>query len=105
VTHWNVEKLRQAVRNGPNVYPGATHFEDEQGIVHLSSVSQYQRNSIAKKLLSTPGAASSGGSGQSIDSAKIEGKTVYRHLQDGDILLVNRQVRKDMIAFLQSNML
>jgi len=91
VTHWNVEKLRQAVRNGPNVYPGATHFEDEQGIVHLSSVSQYQRNSIAKKLLSTPGAASSGGSGQSIDSAKIEGKTVYRHLQDGDILLVNRQ--------------
>jgi DNA-directed RNA polymerase I subunit RPA1 len=59
VTHWNVEKLRQAVRNGPNVYPGATHFEDEQGIVHLSSVSQYQRNPIAKKLLSTPGAASS----------------------------------------------
>lgn len=91
VTHWNVEKLRQSVRNGPNVYPGATHFEDEQGIVHLSSVSQYQRNSIAKKLLSTPGAASSGGSGQNIDSAKIEGKTVYRHLQDGDILLVNRQ--------------
>lgn len=91
VTHWNVEKLRQAVRNGPNVYPGATHFEDEQGIVHLSSVLQYQRNSIAKKLLSTPGAASSGGSGQNIDSAKIEGKTVYRHLQDGDILLVNRQ--------------
>ncbi|KAH9297472.1 hypothetical protein KI387_029154, partial [Taxus chinensis] len=91
VTHWNVEKARKFVRNGPHVYPGATHFEDEQGIVHLSSLSSYQRNSVAKKMLSTPGVVSSSGSGHNIDSSKIQGKTVYRHLQDGDVVLVNRQ--------------
>ncbi|GLJ25883.1 hypothetical protein SUGI_0496070 [Cryptomeria japonica] len=91
VTHWNVEKARKFVRNGPHVYPGATHFEDEQGIVHLSSLTAYQRSSIAKKMLSTPGVVSSSGSGHNIDSSKIEGKTVYRHLQDGDVVLVNRQ--------------
>ncbi|XP_020526321.1 DNA-directed RNA polymerase I subunit 1 isoform X2 [Amborella trichopoda] len=97
VTPWNAERLRQAVLNGPEIHPGATLYHDEQGNTNLAdnlNDSKYKnenrRNSIAKKLLSTPGAVSTDVSGKGFNS-NFEGKVVYRHIQDGDIVLVNRQ--------------
>ena len=56
VTHWNVEELRQAVINGPDVHPGALFVESESGfrtLINPKSLSQ--REALAKTLL-TPGA-------------------------------------------------
>ena len=54
VTHWNVEELRQAVINGPNVHPGATYIENESGHrIILKSNDKKQRESQAKTLLTT----------------------------------------------------
>ncbi|XP_023211114.1 DNA-directed RNA polymerase I subunit RPA1-like [Centruroides sculpturatus] len=82
VTPWNIRELRQAVINGPNVYPGAVLVKKEDGsVVKLSPTNHIQREAIAKKLL-TP----------SHFNKKSQGnKIVYRHLQSGDILLLNRQ--------------
>lgn len=75
VTDYNVEKLRQMVINGPHKYPGANVVETSDGNrIFLEACSDSHRNGIAKMLLS-------GG----------YGKVVYRHLQSGDYLIVNRQ--------------
>ncbi|EFJ17302.1 hypothetical protein SELMODRAFT_233747 [Selaginella moellendorffii] len=88
VTAYNFERLRRNVENGPNVHPGATHVEDELGVrVSLEYLKDWQRVATAKTLLSTPGATAT----DTIKKEKLIGKTVYRHLQDGDILLANRQ--------------
>jgi DNA-directed RNA polymerase I subunit RPA1 len=74
VTSWNVKFLRGLVENGPNVYPGANQIESADGkIIKLDRFSPQERCAKAKLLLSTPGTK------------------VYRHLMDGDVLLVNRQ--------------
>ncbi|XP_068728240.1 DNA-directed RNA polymerase I subunit RPA1-like [Montipora capricornis] len=82
VTHWNVKELRQAVINGPLQHPGATLVEHEDGRrTLLSSTNPNQRHAIAKRLL-TP----------STDMKTVSPcKKVYRHLQNGDVLLLNRQ--------------
>jgi len=74
VTSWNVKFLRGLVENGPNVYPGANQIESSDGkIIKLDRFSSQERCAKAKLLLSSPGTK------------------VYRHLIDGDVLLVNRQ--------------
>ncbi|KAG6771311.1 hypothetical protein POTOM_022660 [Populus tomentosa] len=78
VTPWNVAKLRNAVINGAESHPGATHFVDKLSTTKLPP-NRKMRVSVARKL-----------SGRSVDY-EYEGKIVYRHLQDGDIVLVNRQ--------------
>ncbi|XP_053680963.1 DNA-directed RNA polymerase I subunit RPA1 [Anopheles nili] len=83
VTPWNVTELRQWVQNGPDVYPGANMIEDTNGRVSkIPANNATQRMSLAKTLLTPHGADDSGD-----DSIKI----VHRHLQNGDILLLNRQ--------------
>ncbi|CAK7342498.1 unnamed protein product [Dovyalis caffra] len=77
VTPWNVAKLRNAVINGPESHPGATHYVDKLSTIKLPP-SRKMRISVGRKLY-----------GMSSDYE--EGKIVYRHLQDGDIVLVNRQ--------------
>ncbi|GAA0172061.1 DNA-directed RNA polymerase [Lithospermum erythrorhizon] len=69
VSRHNIEKLRQCVRNGPDKYPGAKLIKQTDG----SDISlQYaSRKRCADDL--------------------IYGYTVERHLQDGDIVLFNRQ--------------
>ena len=79
VTPWNVAKLRNAVINGAEIHPGATHYVDKLSTTKLPP-NRKMRVSVARKL-----------SGRSVDY-EYEGKIVYRHLQDGDIVLVNRQV-------------
>lgn len=95
VTHWNVDRLREAVSNGSSVYPGATHVEDELGVVvSLNNLTKSQRLALSKTLLSTPSSttgSTAGSFGGNLDSVKATGKIVYRHLRDGDALLVNRQ--------------
>ncbi|KAI0502407.1 hypothetical protein KFK09_017356 [Dendrobium nobile] len=86
VTSWNATKLRQAIMNGPDVHPGATHFMEREKFYTLEA-GMDMRNAIARKL-PTSRAITKVGMGP---ETKLEGKIVYRHLQDGDIVLVNRQ--------------
>uniref|UniRef100_A0A6I8RX97 DNA-directed RNA polymerase subunit n=1 Tax=Xenopus tropicalis TaxID=8364 RepID=A0A6I8RX97_XENTR len=81
VTPWNVQELRQAVMNGPNVHPGASMVISEDGsrtILNSSNVSQ--REAVAKQLL-TP----------STGAQTLAAKIVCRHVKNGDVLLLNRQ--------------
>ncbi|XP_076749150.1 RNA polymerase I subunit RpI1 [Xylocopa sonorina] len=83
VTPWNVVQLRQLVLNGPNVHPGAVMLEHEDGgMQRISSTDTLQREAFAKRLLTTSDKAN-----QFFKGIKI----VHRHLQNGDILLLNRQ--------------
>uniref|UniRef100_A0A8C9AQS0 DNA-directed RNA polymerase subunit n=1 Tax=Prolemur simus TaxID=1328070 RepID=A0A8C9AQS0_PROSS len=82
VTPWNVQELRQAVINGPNVHPGASMVINEDGSrTALSASDITQREAVAKQLL-TPATG----------APKPQGtKIVCRHVKNGDILLLNRQ--------------
>ena len=83
VTSWNVSELRQLVLNGPDVHPGAVMVEDEFGRkTMLEASDRAQREGIAKTLL-TPSYEGALGLGRP--------KIVYRHLKNGDFLLLNRQ--------------
>ncbi|GJP44529.1 hypothetical protein CLOM_g3917 [Closterium sp. NIES-68] len=117
VTDWNVEYLGKLVMNGPDVLPGATHVEDERGqLISLANLNEDRRRALARTLLSTPSAAALGanqratgvhvkdggeggkgkGAGGGVDGKGVHVrramvKSVYRHMRDGDVVLVNRQ--------------
>ncbi|XP_003705866.1 RNA polymerase I subunit RpI1 [Megachile rotundata] len=82
VTSWNAAWLRKLILNGPDVHPGAVMVEHEDGSVQrISGDNDQQRKAIAKRLLTS-------------DKAHkfFKGvKVIHRHLQNGDILLLNRQ--------------
>ncbi|XP_078050334.1 RNA polymerase I subunit RpI1 isoform X1 [Augochlora pura] len=83
VTPWNVVYLRKLVLNGPEVYPGAVMIENEDGsIQRISADNVTHREAIAKRLLTTSDKANKFFKGI---------KIIHRHLQNGDILLLNRQ--------------
>ncbi|MEM1937716.1 MAG: DNA-directed RNA polymerase subunit A' [Candidatus Caldarchaeum sp.] len=70
VTPWNIEKIRQLVRNGSDKYPGAKYIVRPDGKrVRLKFVANLEE----------------------LASAIEPGYVVERHLQDGDIVLFNRQ--------------
>ena len=78
VNRWNIRRLRQAVVNGPNVWPGANYIVDERGVhIDLSKKSVQFRLAQAKQLEKADGRGMS--------------YKVGRHLIDGDYVLVNRQ--------------
>ncbi|KZT29285.1 beta and beta-prime subunits of DNA dependent RNA-polymerase [Neolentinus lepideus HHB14362 ss-1] len=88
----NFHQLRQYVINGPKQYPGATMVEFEDGhLQFLDKLSVEQRTAIANQLL-TPqeGSASLNRHGLPSRTPSVN-KKVYRHLRDGDILILNRQ--------------
>ncbi|KAB1222317.1 DNA-directed RNA polymerase I subunit rpa1 [Morella rubra] len=87
VTPWNVVKLRNAIINGSEIHPGATQYGDKLDTKQLPP-SRKGRISISRKLPSSRGLLTQ--HGKSCDF-EFEGKFVRRHLQDGDIVLVNRQ--------------
>ncbi|KAG1833461.1 hypothetical protein EV424DRAFT_1479615 [Suillus variegatus] len=93
VTPANFHELRQWVITGPKGYPGATMVEYEDGHKQsLEKLSPEQRTAIANQLL-TPQDGSDSASGRrglATRTASIN-KKVYRHLRDGDILILNRQ--------------
>ncbi|KAI0089112.1 beta and beta-prime subunits of DNA dependent RNA-polymerase [Irpex rosettiformis] len=92
VTPANFHELRALVITGPNAYPGATMVEHEDGTLqYLAKMSVEQRTAIANQLL-TPQEGERGltRAGLRTRTAAIN-KKVYRHLRDGDQLILNRQ--------------
>ncbi|EMD40913.1 hypothetical protein CERSUDRAFT_131304 [Gelatoporia subvermispora B] len=92
VTPFNFHELRQYVITGPRGYPGATMVEYEDGhLQFLDKLTVEQRTAIANQLL-TPQEGNHGSSrlGLGTRTAAVN-KKVYRHLLDGDILILNRQ--------------
>ncbi|KAI1915489.1 hypothetical protein LOZ61_001683 [Ophidiomyces ophidiicola] len=82
VTDGNHEVLQQAVRNGPDIYPGAAAVENELGqVVNLKFKSADERASIASMLTAS--------SNWKLKCSR--NKKVYRHLMTGDVVLMNRQ--------------
>jgi len=70
VTSWNIERLRELVKNGPDIYPGALYIVRPDGKrVRLEFVTD--REKLAEAL--------------------EPGFIVERHLQNGDIVIFNRQ--------------
>lgn len=70
VNRHNKEKLQQRVRNGTKKWPGANYVEKKEGEIKMF-LKFGNREHIAKNL--------------------AEGDTVERHIDDGDIVLFNRQ--------------
>ncbi|KAL9114603.1 MAG: hypothetical protein Q9227_001281 [Pyrenula ochraceoflavens] len=70
VTSYNIVKLRKSIMNGPKKWPGANSF---------------MRASESKKMFLSYGVR------ERTAASLREGDIVYRHLEDGDIVLFNRQ--------------
>ncbi|SCV71244.1 BQ2448_2832 [Microbotryum intermedium] len=98
VTDHNVQLLRQMVINGPHQHPGAAFVQMEDGhLLSLDKLSIEDRTAHANKLLAPESRASATSRLDRPDvglpstrSPQINRK-VYRHLQDGDIVILNRQ--------------
>lgn len=77
----NFRDMQQAVINGCDEWPGAFAIENENGqIVSLKNKSVDDRISLTNQLLAPSSTA-----------AKIINKKMYRHLTNGDVVLINRQ--------------
>lgn len=82
VTSWNIEELKQAVNNGPSKWPGASAVEYENGqLINLKFKNDEERQALANMLLAP--------SNNSMTGAR--NKKVHRHLNNGDIVIMNRQ--------------
>ncbi|KAL2755848.1 hypothetical protein ACRALDRAFT_1050875 [Sodiomyces alcalophilus JCM 7366] len=82
VTSHNFRDMQQAVINGVDKWPGATAIEYENGqITNLRGKSADERVSLANQLLAPSDTLASG----------VKNKKVYRHLTNGDVVLMNRQ--------------
>ncbi|OCH92152.1 beta and beta-prime subunits of DNA dependent RNA-polymerase [Obba rivulosa] len=92
VTPFNFHELRQYVITGPRGYPGATMVEYEDGhLQFLDKLTVEQRTAIANQLL-TPQEGNHGASRLGLHTrTSAVNKKVYRHLLDGDMLILNRQ--------------
>ncbi|KAF5723694.1 DNA-directed RNA polymerase III subunit RPC1 [Fusarium mundagurra] len=71
VQRYNIEKLRQCVRNGPSIWPGAQQVIKKEDGGYKMSLKFGNRDMVAKSL--------------------TIGDVVERHIEDGDIVLFNRQ--------------
>lgn len=82
VTSHNFRDMQQAVINGVDKWPGAFAIENENGqIVNLRNKSVDDRVSLANQLLAPTNS----------NAARMRNKKVYRHLTNGDVVLMNRQ--------------
>ncbi|KAM3079677.1 hypothetical protein ACMFMG_006090 [Clarireedia jacksonii] len=82
VTSHNFKEMQQAVINGVDKWPGAAAIENENGqVISLRTKTQDERIALANQLLAS---STSGASG-------ARNKKVYRHLTNGDVVLMNRQ--------------
>ncbi|KAF8658999.1 hypothetical protein HU200_058841 [Digitaria exilis] len=99
VTPRNAKELQQAIRNGADIHPGATHYRDNDNMYKLQAAPT-KRRTIVKKLPASRGSIS-----QPVKdpNCEFESKVVYRHLQDGDIVLVNRQASRYTIVMSSSS--
>ncbi|KEY64139.1 hypothetical protein S7711_09699 [Stachybotrys chartarum IBT 7711] len=82
VTSHNFRDMQQAVINGVDKWPGAFAIENENGqVVNLRNKSVDDRISLANQLLAPTNS----------NAPKTKNKKVYRHLTNGDVVLMNRQ--------------
>ncbi|CAB5372246.1 unnamed protein product [Rhizophagus irregularis] len=89
VTEYNLKDMTNAVINGPDIWPGATHVQHEDGtIVNLASLPLESRIALSEQLV-RENAFKSPFTQYNIKSNV--NKKVFRHLRNGDMLLLNRQ--------------
>ncbi|ORY07249.1 hypothetical protein BCR34DRAFT_470515, partial [Clohesyomyces aquaticus] len=82
VTNHNFYDLKEAVLNGPDKWPGAVAIENELGqVMNLRKKNFEERQALANQLLA-PSSTSVNGS---------RNKKVHRHLNNGDVVIMNRQ--------------
>ncbi|KAI9756426.1 MAG: hypothetical protein M4579_003848 [Chaenotheca gracillima] len=82
VTTHNFFDLKEAVKNGPEKWPGAAAIENEMGqVMSLKSKTLEERQALANQLLAPSSTGLTG----------ARNKKVHRHLNNGDIVLMNRQ--------------
>jgi DNA-directed RNA polymerase beta' subunit len=82
VTNHNFYDLKEAVLNGPDKWPGAVAIENESGqVIALKKKNYEERQALANQLLA-PSSTNVNGS---------RNKKVHRHLNNGDIVIMNRQ--------------
>ncbi|KZF25200.1 DNA-directed RNA polymeras-like protein I subunit [Xylona heveae TC161] len=82
VTNHNFYELKEAVLNGPDKWPGAAAIENENGqVISLRTKNLEERQALANQLLAASSANMTGS----------KNKKVHRHLNNGDIVLMNRQ--------------
>ncbi|KAF7505883.1 hypothetical protein GJ744_012418 [Endocarpon pusillum] len=82
VTTHNFFEMKQAVINGMDKYPGAAAIESENGqVLNLKFKNLEERIALANQLLSPTVSGLKGDTN----------KKVYRHLQTGDVVVMNRQ--------------
>ncbi|KAG2223195.1 hypothetical protein INT45_011541 [Circinella minor] len=93
VTAHNIKELRQAVINGPFKWPGATHVQHEdQSLDVLANLSLESRIALANSLLAPQNSQAAQGSNNPYPTrTQTINKKVFRHLRNGDMLLLNRQ--------------
>ena len=81
---FNKGALADAVRNGPDRYPGAVNVQDQRMGMKSLVVRAKQREAAANTLRSKPtGVVQSGSVPRNI--------AIHRHIRDGDTVLINRQ--------------
>lgn len=89
--------MREAVRNGPDIHPGAVAVEDSDGkMITLNPKDPTAREAVAKTLLTPSEAAicqvTNAKGRKGVQSRTLfQPKIVHRHLKSGDVLLLNRQ--------------
>ncbi|GAA6049814.1 hypothetical protein JCM3770_002174 [Rhodotorula araucariae] len=100
VTAHNLRQLQRAVINGPHQHPGASFIQMEDGnLISLERMTLEERTAQANQLMapqSVPAAqrlaaASRPDVGLPPTRTQQINRKVYRHLQDGDIVILNRQ--------------
>ncbi|KAJ1951934.1 hypothetical protein GGI12_006370, partial [Dipsacomyces acuminosporus] len=94
VTPHNVKEMRQLVINGPETWPGAVSVQHEDGsLVYLDRLSHESRVALANQLLTPQDASSRSTTLGNMFTSRTTGvsKKVYRHLQNGDMVVMNRQ--------------
>ncbi|KAF2877941.1 DNA-directed RNA polymerase I subunit RPA1 [Massariosphaeria phaeospora] len=82
VTNHNFYDLKEAVLNGADKWPGAVAIENEHGqVIALKKKNYEERQALANQLLA-PSSTNVNGS---------RNKKVHRHLNNGDVVIMNRQ--------------
>ena len=82
VTNHNFYELKEAVLNGVDKWPGAAAIENENGqVISLRTKNFEERQALANQLLAP--------SNTNVTGAR--NKKVYRHLNNGDVVVMNRQ--------------
>ncbi len=82
VTNHNFYDLKEAVLNGPDKWPGAHAVENEFGqVIALKRKTYEERLALANQLLAPSNSYSNG----------AKNKKVHRHLNNGDVVIMNRQ--------------